>query len=346
VAITFVAAAKSPTSFPGSTNNISTCVITKPTGTANGDVMIAFLESGNDTISAPAGWTLVEHKLYAAGNMVSAVWWKVAASEGASYTFTDDSADSTPLEGAIVTYRGVSTSAPVNVQTSSTTTGTDVGSTPAATTTANCLMLHYRSGKTSTVSSAGTFAVTGLTNRFSVANRGGSTQYFSELYDSGTVVGVGSQLGKSFDASLTMSGSIERQIGLKDAVTVVSGADTTPAAQDTATVSATAVAADTASGADVAQLAVAIITADTGSTLDVATVRVYDGDTSTGTEDVKVVADGATLGFGQDSATAVEAATVGIRTDEPATALDLTFIGYQGRMPRGPRIKRIYPGDG
>lgn len=344
MAITFIAAAKSPTSFPGSTNNTSTCVIAKPTGTVNGHMMLAFIETGNASITAPAGWTLVDTKLYSTGNMVSSVYWKLAASEGASYTFTDDSADSTPLEGAIVTYSGVHATIPVNISGSSSTAGTDTVATPAVTTTVVCLMVHYRSGKSATVGSQGTFSATG-TNRFSVANRGGSTQYFSELYDTGSTVGTGSQLGNNFNASITLSGSIERQIGLRDAVTVAVGADVTPAAADTAAVSATLPGADTGSGADLAVVSNTLIVGETPLTTEVGSVRLYDGDVGTATENVKVIANGATLAFGNDSASATETACIKISDGDTGGSLEVGAIGYQGALPKGPRILRIYPGD-
>lgn len=218
--ITFVAAAKTPTSFPGS-NNTSTCNIAKPTGTLDGHLMIAIIQSGGGiTISAPGGWTEADTYVHAGGaNLTNGLYWKIASSEGSSYTFTDDSGSATPLCGAILTFSGTHTTAPINVVSDAESAGTDTKSTPSATTTERCLMLHVRVGKTTTVASQGTFAaVTNYTDRVAFANRGDGTQYFVEALSltAATIVNAGSQAGISFNADHTLTGSIERQIGIRE----------------------------------------------------------------------------------------------------------------------------------
>ena len=82
-----------------STTSTSSLVVNKPTGTAQGDLMVAILFTTNGASwTQPSGWTEVADT----GNI--AVAYKVAgASEGSSYTFT---AGKTGTQaGIIVTYR-------------------------------------------------------------------------------------------------------------------------------------------------------------------------------------------------------------------------------------------------
>lgn len=95
--------------------NNQTITITKPTGTAEGDLLFAVLGMADEGLSyaTPSGWTL--ETTYSAQNMRLQTFEKVAgASEPASYSFT------TALEfndkvGAIVRISGQKATAPVDV---------------------------------------------------------------------------------------------------------------------------------------------------------------------------------------------------------------------------------------
>jgi hypothetical protein len=144
MAITFVAFAKSPTSYPGASNNTSTCNIAKPTGTVNDDVMIALLQSGSGiSQTEPAGWTLIG-TVDNGSNMKSWAWYKVASGEGSSYSWTDDGGSAAPLHGVILTFRGCDISgSPIDNYATATTTTTDPVTTPSVSTTHTlCLPLH------------------------------------------------------------------------------------------------------------------------------------------------------------------------------------------------------------
>jgi len=97
----FIASAQTQRTTSGSTLNIS-----KPSGTIQGDLMVAFMSSGatlsDRTWSVPSGWTeLVDQD--DPPNFLAA--YKVAgASEGSSYTFTMSSSAS-DIAGTILTYR-------------------------------------------------------------------------------------------------------------------------------------------------------------------------------------------------------------------------------------------------
>lgn len=71
---------------PNGTNGISVTV-TKPTGTVNGDLMIAVTHGYvSDTFTPPAGWTFLTFVDDSTG-LRSRAYWRIASSEGASYVF-------------------------------------------------------------------------------------------------------------------------------------------------------------------------------------------------------------------------------------------------------------------
>lgn len=223
MAISFVASTRSP-AWTGSANNTSSVTISKPTGVANGDVMLAYCQSGNVTHSAPAGWTLVSQYQNTGSVLTSTIFYKVAASEGASYTFTDDGGDLTPMCVQILAYRGVDTTNPIDVHTEAQTAGTTSSSAPSATSTAAGWFVWFRTGRTSTVNSEGNFTVGGGgTPRQASSNRGNSTQYFVESADSNGELSIGAHSGASFASSLSLTGSIERTVVLKTLGTPSSG---------------------------------------------------------------------------------------------------------------------------
>lgn len=84
-------------------SNSSSLVISKPTGTREGDLMLALMNSESAiTWTGDTGWTEVADQGVAPSTRVA---YKVAgASEGASYTFTSSSSTNI-LSGTIVTYR-------------------------------------------------------------------------------------------------------------------------------------------------------------------------------------------------------------------------------------------------
>ncbi len=148
-AITFRAAAS--TDVNGSS---LTLTITVPTGTVQGDVMIAGVAvlPSTATITPPAGWTLVRRQNNALSIDNSlAVYWKVAgASEPASYTWSFNT--STGSAGGIQSFSGVEITNPVNVEAgSSTTAATNSFPAPSVTTTvANTMVVTHHAYASST----------------------------------------------------------------------------------------------------------------------------------------------------------------------------------------------------
>jgi hypothetical protein len=87
----------------------SSLAISKPSGTANGDFLIAFIViSGDGSISAaPSGWALVDSQSTgsATGDCRHAVYTKTASSEPSSWTWTFSG--SVDNAGAVLAYTGV-----------------------------------------------------------------------------------------------------------------------------------------------------------------------------------------------------------------------------------------------
>lgn len=74
----------------GNGNSSATSVtVTKPSGTLDGDLLVVgiYTESPNG-ITPPAGWTLATSHAHTSGNFSLFVFWKIAATEGASWVFS------------------------------------------------------------------------------------------------------------------------------------------------------------------------------------------------------------------------------------------------------------------
>lgn len=67
----------------------STLTIGKPAGTADGDLLVAAIIVGTtDTVTEPAGWTLIQTTLYDTSTDKMHTFYKVASGEGASWDWT------------------------------------------------------------------------------------------------------------------------------------------------------------------------------------------------------------------------------------------------------------------
>lgn len=93
----------------GTANYTTSISVSKPTGTVDGDVMIAIC---GGTPSTPAGWTLLGSADSGTNSLRTVrVFRKIASGEGSSYTFNITSSIAC---ASIVSYRGVSTITPVD----------------------------------------------------------------------------------------------------------------------------------------------------------------------------------------------------------------------------------------
>src|SRR5689334_5397947 len=84
-------------------------VVTKPTGTADGDLLIAIGVSNAVSLTAPAGWTTPAWSFD--GSLP--FFWKIASSEPASWTFPNSGSSNAGV--AVYCFSGVDTSNPFNV---------------------------------------------------------------------------------------------------------------------------------------------------------------------------------------------------------------------------------------
>jgi len=117
----------------GSATSGTTIVVTKPTGTVSGHVMLAQVAAyAGVTITPPSGWTLVQGG-GTSGGLEYGVYVRVAGgSEPASYTWTFNTSVSNAV-AAIATYSGVNNATPVDVSGVATATGTTL-TAPSVTT--------------------------------------------------------------------------------------------------------------------------------------------------------------------------------------------------------------------
>lgn len=104
-------------------------VVTKPTGVADGDLLLAIIsETGTGSITPPAGWTLLASQA-ASTDATSAAYWRFASSEAASWTWTlGASVRNASWVGA---FTGVDTDDPIYASDSDSATGGEEFSSPA-----------------------------------------------------------------------------------------------------------------------------------------------------------------------------------------------------------------------
>jgi hypothetical protein len=97
-----------PSQIAGATTSL---VCNKPTGTANGDIMVAFAAAdwGDPALMTATGWTLVDSQIQGTNAVNAKIWTKTAGgSEPSTYTFGGDSSSDNAV--GIITTRGTTAS--------------------------------------------------------------------------------------------------------------------------------------------------------------------------------------------------------------------------------------------
>lgn len=124
----------------------NTGTVTKPTGTVDGDMMFALVQ--HRTVysnSAPSGWTLLGQGSGGASNGFFELWYKVASSEGADYTWGFSATERVLL--VVLTYQGgfFDTGTPIDVvsNTGYTTSNTTARAASMTVATANSPLFHF-----------------------------------------------------------------------------------------------------------------------------------------------------------------------------------------------------------
>jgi hypothetical protein len=205
--------------------------ITKPTGTAVDDVMIASIGVQPNTtgITPPTGWTLVRRVDNATSTANSlAVYRKTAGgSEPANHTWTMTSA--TNSVGGIQSFSGVDTASPVDIENGQTTASSVSHATPNVTTTETDAMLVT----SHTYASSATWTPpAGITEAVDVQSGGGSSTVESRVAagaDDAEEAGGTVDLGSS-DLELVDEGASPQIVGMRFlSMTVPAGATITNA---------------------------------------------------------------------------------------------------------------------
>ena len=184
-----------------SSNNASSLTVAVPSGTADGDVLLAHISTRDGTtITAPAGggWMLVAATSQSVGGgrnvsyLAQAVYYRVAASEPASYTW----GVSGRTAGAIVALSGVDTTA--GIVDDSTAASASGSVSPAAVTTAqvNSLLLGFFSGMNGSV----TFTSPAGMSDVALIQSGGGPNGTSNLITSESIAASGSTGSRTADS--------------------------------------------------------------------------------------------------------------------------------------------------
>lgn len=206
-------------SVQSATSEDASVVITKPTGLAVGDLMVAGIWYDNDAtgssiINTPSGWTLEEGFGISTNSSYIAVFSKVADSSdvaASNFTFATNNADASyHLIGHIVrvTSYGIYTDSSTGSATSST-TATVTGFTPSR---ANCLLLGFSGVSDTTLRNTSSWALAtndpSWTERvdtsFSDANRRSSLAVYTATRPETTATG---------NITVTVSGNTSNRVG-------------------------------------------------------------------------------------------------------------------------------------
>lgn len=121
----------------------TTLPINKPAGVVNGDLLIAQIigDGTSITITAPAGWALLEGPIASGASATLWVYYKLASSEPTSWTWTASAGLN--WVGDVLAYSGVSTTSPINAHANTLTTAgvTSITGAAVTTTVSNCFIL-------------------------------------------------------------------------------------------------------------------------------------------------------------------------------------------------------------
>lgn len=119
----------------------TSAVVAKPTGTADGDLLVATLAyDGTITITAvPSGWTLV--RTDTSGTFKLSTYYKVASSEPASWTWTLSNVLTAPWLAFACGWSGTQTVSPFVTSSTNTGSGATATATAVSTATSNALIV-------------------------------------------------------------------------------------------------------------------------------------------------------------------------------------------------------------
>lgn len=239
MAISFVNAQSGTPNTLSSAGLTSTSVVTKPTGLAVGDLMIAVVHGNQAGFTAPAGqgWTRLSTQDAAVNLYRMEIWWVIATSThtaATNFTWTDGDASS-PMHAAIYAYRGVSQSSPINANQVNPTTTTNPKTTPSITTTTTSMVLYLCTVRRNSSGATTAFSSSITNERLDVSNHSTGVSYNMALYDSGAQQAAGSISGTAITAGstpLTDGFAVTLALAVSDVSASAGGVAATASAKD------------------------------------------------------------------------------------------------------------------
>ncbi|MFE6223004.1 hypothetical protein [Streptomyces sp. NPDC057854] len=201
----------------GSSASSTSVVVTKPTGTASGDLLTAFVTSNYQAVSAPAGWTEIGD--YGIETFRVHVFRKVAGgSEGSSYTFTVPS--SATLLCQATAWRGVDNTTPIDIAPvlSASFNSSEPMSTETVSGGTQGRMVYFRAARRASSGTPITYTASGVTelSDAGVAASGNAFAYSGGLYmATSDYASGGSKAGLAITASATETHDVTVTMAIK-----------------------------------------------------------------------------------------------------------------------------------
>ncbi|WP_226652497.1 hypothetical protein [Streptomyces hydrogenans] len=180
-------------------------MVTKPTGTASGDLLTAFVTSNYQAVTAPAGWTKLDD--YGIETFRVHVFRKVAGgSEPSSFTFSVPSAATLLCQASA--WRGVDNATPIDIVPvlSASFNSSEPMTTEAASGGTQGRMVYFRAARRASSGTPITYTASGVTelSDSGVAASGNAFAYSGGLYmATSDYAGSGSKPGLAITASTT-----------------------------------------------------------------------------------------------------------------------------------------------
>lgn len=174
-------------SIAGTATGGQALVIPKPAGTVDGDVLVAVVgqvsTSGSALITPPAGWLLLASQATANGQ--AELFYRVAASEGASYAFTVSGGDPHAAAGLIASYVGMELSPTIDAVGSQHNASSTSATAPsvAPTVSGDTLVCCYSADGTTNTTTITSTPPGGMTERADTARFGSPISEYSVTVD-------------------------------------------------------------------------------------------------------------------------------------------------------------------
>ena len=183
----------------------TTTVVTKPTGTADGDLLIVTLGTRTDTVSGvPSGWTLIDSvDTNPTSNILMYTYWKIAASEGASWEWTWSGSNNSKLWSCL-RFDGADSTTPINSHGMSAvfddaTPSFSNGSTPSV---ANCMMVISLYTRDTSAGATSAYAI--ATDDPTWTER---SEAFNSIHSMATATGPRTATSTTGNTSVTLDGA-------------------------------------------------------------------------------------------------------------------------------------------